>query len=65
VLFGRSIGSPYALHGVYQRPHIAGLILESGVADLTQRFFHRISPEELGMSRADIMSELRKYFDYA
>src|SRR5262249_14344937 len=31
VLFGRSIGSLYALHGVYRRPQIGGLIIESGV----------------------------------
>ena len=39
VLFGRSIGSLYAIHGVGQRPKIGGLIIESGVADLAQRFF--------------------------
>jgi len=65
VLFGRSIGSLYALHGVYQRPQIAGLIIESGVADITKRFFQRVLPEELGMSETDVVEELRKYFDYA
>ncbi|MBI3795926.1 MAG: alpha/beta hydrolase [Deltaproteobacteria bacterium] len=65
VLFGRSIGSLYALHGVYRRPQLGGLIIESGVADLTQRFFQRVLPEELGMSRTDVVDELRKYFDYA
>jgi fermentation-respiration switch protein FrsA (DUF1100 family) len=65
VLFGRSIGSLYALHGVYRRPQIGGLIIESGVADLTERFFQRVSPEELGLSTTDIIGELRKYFDYA
>jgi uncharacterized protein len=64
VLFGRSIGSLYALHGVFQRPQIAGLIIESGVADLTERFFQRVLPEELGMSKADVVNELRKHFDY-
>ena len=65
VLFGRSIGSLYALHGVYRRPQIAGLIIESGVADITQRFFQRVLPEELGVSQTDVVGELRKYFDYA
>jgi pimeloyl-ACP methyl ester carboxylesterase len=65
VLFGRSIGSLYALHGVYRRPQLGGLIIESGVADLTQRFFQRVLPEELGMSKTDVVDELRKYFDYA
>ena len=65
VLFGRSIGSLYALHGVYRRPQIGGLIIESGVADITQRFFQRVLPEELGVSMTDVVDELRKYFDYA
>ncbi len=65
VLFGRSIGSLYALHGVYRRPQIGGLIIESGVADLTERFFQRVSPDEIGMSREAVVDELRKYFDYA
>jgi pimeloyl-ACP methyl ester carboxylesterase len=65
VLFGRSLGSLYAVHGVYRRPQIAGLILESGIADLTERFFMRIQPAELGVSRAELVDELRRYFDYA
>jgi uncharacterized protein len=65
VLFGRSIGSLYALHGVYRRPQLVGLIIESGVADLTQRFFQRVLPEELGVSETDVVDELRKHFDYA
>ena len=64
VLFGRSLGSLYALHGVSQRPQLAGLILESGVADLTERFFMRIQPAELGVSMAQIEAELQAYFDY-
>lgn len=64
ILFGRSIGSLYALHGVSRHPQIGGLILESGVADLTERFLQRVAPEELGRSRADIEKELRSFFDY-
>lgn len=65
VLFGRSIGSLYALHGVYKRPHIAGLILESGAADISERFFMRVQPEELGVSRSVLLTELKRHFDYA
>jgi hypothetical protein len=64
ILFGRSIGSLYALHGVYRRPQIGGLILESGIADLAERFFMRLQPAELGVSRADVINELQRYFDY-
>jgi pimeloyl-ACP methyl ester carboxylesterase len=65
VLFGRSLGSLYAVHGVSRHPHIAGLILESGAADITERFFLRVQPEELGVPRTALMDELRRYFDYA
>ena len=65
MLFGRSIGSLYVLHGVYQRPQLGGLIIESGVADLTQRLFQRVFPEELGVPKTAVVDELRKYFDYA
>lgn len=65
VLFGRSLGSLYAVHGVSRRPRIAGLIVESGVADLTERFFMRVQPAELGVSRVELVDELRHYFDYA
>jgi fermentation-respiration switch protein FrsA (DUF1100 family) len=65
VLFGRSIGSLYAVHGAFQHPQVAGLILESGVADITERFFLRVQPEELGLPRAALVSELQRAFDYA
>src|SRR5262249_3875766 len=42
VLFGRSIGSLYAVHGVSRHPQLAGVILESGIANITERFFMRI-----------------------
>jgi fermentation-respiration switch protein FrsA (DUF1100 family) len=64
VLFGRSIGSLYALHGVSCRPEIGGLIIESGIADTTQRFFQRVSPEEIGTTAAEVTNELRNRFDY-
>jgi uncharacterized protein len=65
VLFGRSIGSLYAVHGVSRHPQVAGLILESGVADVTERFFLRVQPEELGLPRAVLVEALQRSFDYA
>ena len=62
VLFGRSLGSLYVLHGVYQHPQIGGLIIESGVSDLSERFFERVAAEELGASRSDIVDEIQKTF---
>jgi pimeloyl-ACP methyl ester carboxylesterase len=65
VLFGRSLGTLYAVHGVSRHPQIAGLILESGVADITERFFLRVHAEELGRSKADVVRALQHSFDYA
>lgn len=65
VLFGRSLGSLYAVHGVFRHPQIAGLILESGVANIAERFFLRVQPEELGMPQTAILDELQRHFDYA
>ncbi len=38
IVFGRSIGSLYAIELVHRQPTIAGLILESGIADPSERF---------------------------
>jgi fermentation-respiration switch protein FrsA (DUF1100 family) len=64
VLFGRSIGSLYAVHGVSRRPQIGGLLIESGAADLADPSIQRVSPEELGMSKSAFFAELHRYFDY-
>jgi fermentation-respiration switch protein FrsA (DUF1100 family) len=65
VLFGRSIGSLYALHGALKEPQIAGLILESGISEITERFFMRVHPEELGSSADQLIAMLTQHFDYA
>ena len=64
ILFGRSIGSLYAVHGAAQRPHIGGLILESGVAEFGERFFLRVQAEELGVPEAEVLEALSTTFDY-
>jgi uncharacterized protein len=64
VLFGRSIGSLYAVHGVSRHPRLAGVILESGIAALTERFFMRVQPEELGVPRTALVDELQRHFNY-
>ncbi len=53
VLFGRSLGSYYATHGVSLFPTIAGLILESGIADPLERLRLRIQAQEIGCSDAE------------
>ena len=63
ILFGRSIGSIYAIHGAYKFPDICGLIVESGVADLLDRILLRVQPEELGVSTQRMRDEVALHLD--
>ncbi|WP_432558187.1 alpha/beta hydrolase family protein [Granulicoccus sp. GXG6511] len=54
VVMGRSVGSFFALEAVSRFPKIAGLILESAIADPLERLLLRVSPEELGGSPEEI-----------
>ena len=40
------------------------MILESGIANITERFFMRVQPAELGMSKTALIDEPAP-FDYA
>ena len=50
IVFGRSVGSIFALEAVRRYPHIGGLIIESGIADVLERLLLRMTPTELGVS---------------
>jgi pimeloyl-ACP methyl ester carboxylesterase len=47
ILFGRSVGSLFAIKAAEQFPDIAGLILESAIADPLERLLLRVHPEEM------------------
>jgi hypothetical protein len=64
ILFGRSLGSLYAVHGAAQAPEVAGLIIESGVADLGERLLLRVQPDELGCTRAEFDAAIAADFDH-
>lgn len=64
ILFGRSIGSLYAIHGVYRFPNIAGLIIESGIANILERVLLRAHPEELDTTRENLEKEAKKTFNH-
>ena len=65
VVFGRSIGSIYALECVARRPSLAGLILESGIADVHERIALRVSPQELGCGADELRAACEARFDHA
>jgi uncharacterized protein len=50
VAFGRSVGSIFAIEAVTRFPSMAGLIIESGVADPLERLLLRLDPGELGVT---------------
>ena len=64
IFFGRSIGSIYAIHGASLFPDIAGLIIESGIANVKERLLLRVTPEELDCSLSDLERECKKYLDH-
>ncbi len=62
-VFGRSIGSLYAVEFAYRYPEIAGLILESGIADVLERILVRVSPRDLGADFQTIRDEVERLFN--
>jgi hypothetical protein len=50
-LYGRSVGAIFAVEWAHQQPDIAGLILESGVANPHQRLTMRLDAAELGVDQ--------------
>ncbi len=63
ILFGRSVGSLFAVKAAELFPDVAGLILESAIADPLERLLLRVRPEELGTSRAELADAVRRAMD--
>lgn len=63
VVYGRSVGSLYALHVAAHRT-VAALVIESGIADIHQRLAIRMHPGELGTTDADFRAALAERFDH-
>lgn len=64
ILFGRSVGSIYAIHGASMFPEIGGLIIESGIAYVVQRITRMIDPSDIGSTLEEFLNEGEKYFDH-
>lgn len=63
VFFGRSIGSLFAVHAVSRFPAAAGLVIESGIADVRERLALRVEPSELGVSSEAFDAAIRERLD--
>lgn len=64
VIFGRSVGSIFALEAVARCPGVAGLVLESGIADPLERLLLRVTPRELGVQAADLEAAVAARLDH-
>ena len=63
VLFGRSVGSLFALKAAGLYPEVAGLILESAIADLLERLLLRVNPGELGATLQELEQAVSEQLD--
>jgi pimeloyl-ACP methyl ester carboxylesterase len=64
ILFGRSIGSLYAIELASRCPDIAGLILESGIADPAERFLAYAEFSGPGLDEESVLAEVKRNFDH-
>jgi len=64
ILFGRSVGSILAIEAAARFPQAAGLVLESGIADVRERLLLRVSPEELGVTAAELDATIDAHLDH-
>lgn len=64
IVFGRSIGSLYAIELVNMTPNIAGLIIDSGIADLVPRFLDEVRLAAAGIDKAEAHAEFKRLFDH-
>lgn len=64
IAFGRSIGSLYAIELVHRQPAIAGLILESGIADPSERFLTYADLTAAGVIESEAVVEVKRHFNH-
>jgi pimeloyl-ACP methyl ester carboxylesterase len=64
VVFGRSLGSIYAIDLASRRPDIAGLVIESGIADVAERLIYRLEGRLEGVSNESIAEAAGHWFDH-
>ncbi|MEI8256792.1 MAG: alpha/beta hydrolase [Deltaproteobacteria bacterium] len=63
-VYGRSIGSIYAIEATKRRPSLGGLIIESGLADPLERVLLRVAPGEIGATLEQMQRESARMLDH-
>jgi pimeloyl-ACP methyl ester carboxylesterase len=64
VVYGRSVGSIYAIELVHRHPEIAALVLESGIADPLERILLRVQPSEVGSTLEEMEQSAREHLNH-
>ena len=64
ILFGRSVGSIYAIEFARRYPEICGLVIESGIAVPLQRVLLRVHPKEIGSSLQELKTQADTLFNH-
>ncbi len=64
VVFGRSVGSIFAIDWIRRFPETRGLVLESGIHDVHERLALRVSAAELGLERQEFKKIVDQRFDH-
>lgn len=64
IVFGRSIGSLYAIELVHRQPKIAGLVLESGIAAPSERFLANAKLSGTDITESDVIAEANQKFNH-
>jgi len=64
IALGRSIGSLYAIELAQREPTLAGLIIESGIADPAERFLTYADLSAAGFSASEVHAEVEKHFNH-
>lgn len=63
VVYGRSVGSLFALHVAAHRP-VRALVLESGIADVYERIALRLDASDLGVTEEQLRRAVAERFDH-
>lgn len=64
LVYGRSVGSIYAIEMAARYPKISGLVLESGIFDVLERLLLRVDPAELGVDFTTLNSVVSARLDH-
>lgn len=64
IAFGRSLGSLYAIELARRQPALAGLVLESGIADLTERLLAYADLDGTSITAAEVAAEVHRHFNH-